>query len=343
MTELLVEIMEQPEALHRMLDTIGPSLEALRPWADKLRQGMLKRVVMTGMGSSSHAVFPAQIFLVEHGIEAVPVEASELLYYYLPLLDEHTLLAIISQSGRSVEVQRLIERIGGKSPILGITNDQQSVLAQNSQALLYINAGIERTVSTKKYTVTLGVLHLMARVLSGTPIDLAITGVRRAADAIGRMLPAWERQMDDVAARLDDARFLVFLGRGPSRASAMTAALITKETAKIPTEGMIGGQFRHGPIEVIAPGVVTVIFAGPSRTRELDLALAADLAQREGQVLVLGANVPGALNVDVPDVDEWTAPIAEIVPIQLLAARLAARRGIEPGKFRFIQKVTVTE
>ncbi len=123
----------------------------------------------------------------------------------------------------------------------------------------------------------------------------------------------------------------------------MTAALITKETAKLPTEGMIGGQFRHGPIEVVSPGVVTVIFAGPSRTRELDLALAADLAGREGQVLVLGANVPGALGVDVPDVDEWTAPVAEIVPIQLLAAGLAKRRGVEPGTFRFIQKVTVTE
>ncbi len=345
MTGLLNDIREQPAALHRMLDTIGPSLDRLRPWSEKLRDGTLKRVVMTGMGGSSYAVYPAQIYLIAHGIQAMPVETAELLHYYPSLLDEQTLLITISQSGRSVEIQRLVERVGGKIPMIGVTNDLESPLAHGSQDTLYLNAGVEVAVSIRTYTCTVALLHLLARALSGMPTDSAVSDLRRVAATLADRLPTWEQQIDDVASQLDDNRFLVFLGRGPSRASALTGALISKETAKIPTEGMIGGQFRHGPIEVVSPGVAVVIFAPPSRTRDLDLALAADLAARGAYVLLVGASqpLPGVVSLDVPRVDEWTAPLAEIVPIQLLATRLAVRRGIEPGKFRFIQKVTTTE
>jgi glutamine---fructose-6-phosphate transaminase (isomerizing) len=350
MTSLLNEIQEQPEALRRTVDAVGASLDLLRPWTERLQEGKIKRVVMTGMGSSCFAIYPALTYLVEHGIQAIGIETSELLYYYLPLLDEQTLLVIISQSGRSVEVVRLIEQFAGRVSIVGVTNDLASPLARGSSLALYLNAGTELTVSTKSYTCTLAALHLAARALCGMPTEPAAAELVQVADGIGRMMPAWDRQMDAVAAQLaphpDDIRFVVYLGRGPSRASAMTSALITKETAKLPTEGMVGGQFRHGPIEVLSPGVMTVIFAGPGRTRDLDLALAADLAEREGRVMVVGSvdqARPGTFVVDVPSVNEWTAPVAEIVPIQFLAAKLAQRRGVELGKFRFIQKVTTTE
>jgi glutamine---fructose-6-phosphate transaminase (isomerizing) len=339
------DIHEQPTALRRMVNTAGPGLNALRPYAEKLRNGAFKRVVMTGMGGSAFAIYPAQIYLIERGIQTMPVEASELLHYESSLLDPQTLLIMISQSGRSVEVQRLVERTAGKLPVIAVTNDLSSPLAVGSEVTLNVNAGVELSVSTKTYSCTVAMLHLLARALSGAPIDAALDDVRRVADTIERMMPTWERQVDDLAGQLDANRFIVFLGRGPSRASALTSALITKETAKMPTEGMIGGQFRHGPIEVVSPGVAIVIFAGPSRTRTLDLALAADLAVRDGRVVLVGADqdVLGVLSIETPDVDEWTAPIAEIVPIQVLAARLAERRGIEPGKFRYIQKVTATE
>jgi glucosamine--fructose-6-phosphate aminotransferase (isomerizing) len=123
----------------------------------------------------------------------------------------------------------------------------------------------------------------------------------------------------------------------------MTAALITKETAKIPTEGMVGGQFRHGPMEVIAPPVTTVIFASSGRTRDLNVNLARDLAGREGPVVMIGMSVPGALHIAVPSTDEWLTPILEIVPIQMIAAELAAQRGLQVGHFRYGQKVTTTE
>src|SRR5947207_2210058 len=98
MTTLLKEIHDQPEALRRTVETVGASVDLLRPWAERLQEGKIRRVVMTGMGSSCFAVYPALAYLVEHGIQAIGIETSELLHYYLPLLDEQTLLVMISQS-----------------------------------------------------------------------------------------------------------------------------------------------------------------------------------------------------------------------------------------------------
>jgi glucosamine--fructose-6-phosphate aminotransferase (isomerizing) len=343
---LLDEINEQPDALHRTLDNIGSDLEAVTRWITRPPLDKIRRVVLTGMGSSFYAVYPALIYLVERGMVAVGMETAELLHHYMPLLDDHTLLIAISQSGFSVEMMRLIDEVGTRVPVFGITNTSTSPLAQQSDITFFLNAGAEETVTTKTYTCTLAALHMLARALTGMPLETTTSALRRTADAIGTALPGWRDQAGELAAQLKASHFLTFLGRGPSRASAMTGALVTKETAKIPTEGMIGGQFRHGPIEVISPETTTIIFTGISRTRHLDLSLAAALARLEGKVVSVGNSdqqVQDTLTVNVPASDEWRNPIAEIVPIQLLAARLAEQRGLEIGKFKYGGKITTTE
>ncbi len=347
MTGFATEIYEQPDALHRLLNSF--SVDALYPLAQKLQAETLKRVVFTGMGSSYHASAPAVLILQEHGIEARAVEASELLYY--GKLDAQTLLIAISQSGRSVEVVKLIESLNQRDetiPIIGITNDPESTLALHSDTLLLLQAGVELTVSTKTYTNTLALLDLVARGLSGEPTQPALENLRTAADLIREALPGWAQQANEIAVRLADSRFVVFLGRGPSRASAMTAALITKESTKLPTEGMVGGQFRHGPLEVISPELATFIFAQPGRAAALNLTLARDLTQMPGHVCVIGGAeaVPGAMQIAVPKhaaLNEWIAPILDIIPIQLIAARLAEQRGFDTNRFVRGSKVTTHE
>ncbi len=346
MSSFADEIWEQPEALHRAVDASGPALKALSPLAARLRQGDLKRVVLTGMGSSFYAVYPTLGYLIEHGVTAIAFESSELLHYYTPLLDARTLLVAISQSGTSVEVCKLVEGLSRQTPVVGVTNDLSSPLARRSDAVLELRAGHEVTVSSKTYTCTLAVLHLMARALAGGDLEAAVAELRCVADAINEMLPTWQRQADEMVAWLEKARFLTFLGRGPSHASAMTAALIVKETAKFPTEGLSGGQFRHGPIEVTSSELGVFIFAGPGRTRDLSLRLAEELAEKGARVAVIGDAghaVKGALTVGAPAGDEWTVPVGEIVPIQLFAAQLAAHRGLEVGKFFYGGKVTTHE
>src|SRR5579859_2889766 len=106
MSGLLDEIYEQPAALHRLLDAAPESVPGLAAWAQKLKQQQIRRVVFTGMGSSFYATYPAVIYLLQQGIDAQALEASELYYDYRPLLDQSTLVVAISQSGRSVETRK---------------------------------------------------------------------------------------------------------------------------------------------------------------------------------------------------------------------------------------------
>src|SRR5215831_14924117 len=148
MSGLLDEIYEQPEALHRLIDHAPKMVADVAQWAKKLKQQQIRRVVFTGMGSSFYVTYPAVIYLLQHGIEAQAVEASELFYDYRPLLDATTLLVAISQSGRSVETRKLMEEVAGKVLIIGVTNDPDSPIARLSNTQVFIHAGQESTVSS---------------------------------------------------------------------------------------------------------------------------------------------------------------------------------------------------
>jgi glucosamine--fructose-6-phosphate aminotransferase (isomerizing) len=338
------DIQAQPAVLRAALDSMQQQVAALAPYAARLREGAFSDVILTGMGGSFGVLFPALLTLIGRGVRATAVETSELLLDYAPLLTPTTLVIAISQSGRSAETVRLLERRDQVGAILGVTNTLGSPLAEQATETLFIEAGAENAVSTKTYTCTLAALHLLAAALTDPDaLTGAAAAVRHTVNEIDTMLPAWDEVAQRMVAHLDPPRFLVFLGRGAARASALAGALVVKETAKVPTEGMLGGQFRHGPLEVLAPGVGVVIFTGQGRARELNLALAADLIGRGGRVVCVGDAVPGALHVPVSAAEERLLPLAEIVPIQWFAACLAMARGIEPGAFVHSAKVTTTE
>jgi glucosamine--fructose-6-phosphate aminotransferase (isomerizing) len=349
MAGLQTEVFEQPDALRGTVEALPVQLRALAPYVEQITRGVIRHVVFTGMGSSYTATFPAILTLAEHNIAASAIESSEFLYYHRGILETQTLIVAVSQSGRSVEIVKLLDEIGGQTPVIGVTNDPESPLATRSNVALVFQAGTELTVSSKTYTCTLATLDLLTHALVSDALDPTVAHIKEVADIIQAGLPAWAKWAEATVHELRACQSLVFLGRGPSRASAATAALITKETAKLPTEGMGSGQFRHGPMEIITQNVAEILFAGPGRTHDLSLTLAADIAKRGGRAVVIGASpdevpdVPASFVLPLTSPDEWLTPIAEIVPIQLLAAQLAIARGYEVGKFIFGSKVTVTE
>jgi glucosamine--fructose-6-phosphate aminotransferase (isomerizing) len=346
---MIDDIRAQPAVLRQAIPDLQRQLEAFTPWAGRLRSGEIDQVVLTGMGGSFATVFPLQLALIAHGVRAWAVESSELLYDYAPLLTRRTLVVAISQSGRSAEIVRLVDAPDRAAAILGVTNTPGSPLAERANAALFIRAGEESAVSTKTYTCTLAGLHLLSAALAGGSVSEAADQALMAVEALAARMPGWEQGVREIVGRIEPARFMVFLGRGQARASALAAALAVKETAKVPTEGMLGGQFRHGPLEVMSPGVVIVIFLGRGPARALNLALAADLVARGGQVVCVGKAedaLSGALHIPLglPDaVDERLSPLCEIVPMQWLAAHLAMARGIVPGAFVHSTKVTTVE
>ena len=138
-------------------------------------------------------------------------------------------------------------------------------------------------------------------------------------------------------------RTLVLLGRGSSLAAARAGALAIKETARVPAEGMSGGAFRHGPLELADDGLTAVILAGDGTDLELNRRLAADIECCGAQVAWIGSEAgTGSLFPLPSQVPPAARPIAEILPLQLLSLALAERAGLEPRQVRDVCTVTRT-
>lgn len=347
MTNFYDDIREQPQAIRRTIKAFESSLTVLQPYAEQLRNGTLQRVILTGMGGSFAASTLCQLMLIKAGITALVVETAELIYDYQAFFTPKTLIIAVSQSGQSVEIVRLLDIVDwlkDRPTVIGITNTEQSSLGQRSTSALLLQAGEEQSVSSKTYTCTLAAIYAVGTLLTGAPLKPCFESLNRTADTIENNLSGWSQRAQEIAAQIGKSvQAMVYLGRSASRASALAGALLTRETAKLPAEGMVGGQFRHGPLEIIAPEVAIGMFMGSGHVRELNTTLLSDLETRNANVIPIGNEVSGPLSIEVPVLDDWLMPLVEIVPVQLLAGELATARGIVPGEFRHGTKVTTVE
>src|ERR1700754_499779 len=260
-----------------------------------------ERIILTGMGSSHYAALPSWRRLVAAGQPAWWIDSGQLLDSP-QLITDDTLLIATSQSGASGEIVallKLLDQISVSCTIIGLTNDVESPLATDADCTLQLRSGPEATVSTKSYLNTLAAQNLVSSLL----LNADSNEIGDTVELVEHLkLPAI---MSQVAAEFVDARDprLVFVGYQDHAATAMYAGLITKEAAKIPAEGYIGGEFRHGPVELAGPGLTAVVFGGHNGTENTSLIrLTRDLFASGSTVLVVGgAGVPGASDIDVPD------------------------------------------
>jgi glucosamine--fructose-6-phosphate aminotransferase (isomerizing) len=259
-------------------------------------------------------------------------------------------LVIVSQSGRSAEVVRLLDAFEDRAErpvVLSITNGLANPLAERADLRLDTRAGTEQGPSTMTFAASLVQLAAVAGALSGRsdvdPVGRARTAGRQASDAVETVL-----EDETLAARIADVAdhdTLVVLARGPARAAAEMGALTLKECG-VTAESYETAAFRHGPFELAGPALGAIVVATEPETLALDLGLAADLVEAGASVVVLSSrgDVPdGALGVRIPSVDRLLSSAVSIVPIQLLAWRLANARGRVPGAYTRASKVTTHE
>ncbi|MBE0689119.1 MAG: SIS domain-containing protein, partial [Anaerolineae bacterium] len=209
MTGFLTEIDEQPAALRATLAALKPQMEALGDWQHRLWDGSLRRVILSGMGASYNATIPAQLHLIQHGIDARSIEASELLHYQLPIVTDDTLVILVSQSGRSVEIVKLLDALDKKTPVIGLTNNDDNPLAKQSAVHLQIQAGSEATVSSKTYTCSLAAMHLLVRTLTGEQTGSSFERLYALADAMEAALDGWKQQAEQIVAQIAGSQTIV--------------------------------------------------------------------------------------------------------------------------------------
>lgn len=337
----LQDILQQPQALTQSLAGFEAD-EELRRFARRMANGEYQRIVLTGMGSSLFALYPLHLALTNRGLPSLVVETAELIHYLDAVLDQRTLVVMVSQSGQSAEIVRLLDVTQKRAPVIGITNSPDSPLALRSQAQVLIRAGVESTVSCKTYVSSLLALEWLRAMVMDEDLSATRSHLGECIPAVESYVAEWRQHIADLAGLLDGVKHIFVTGRGPSVSPALTGGLIIKESTRFAAEGMSCAAFRHGPFEVLAPHVLVVIFAGDVRSRALNLGLARDVEEAGGKSVVVDVDAPLPV-FRIPELPEAIRPVLEILPVQMITLALAAQSGREAGRFERATKITAVE
>ena len=341
-SRMRVEIAEQPDALRRTLDSLLPQAGALEALGRETRQ-----VLFIARGSSDNAAVYGQYLCSVRAGRLASLASPSLATVYGADLDLHGVLAVgVSQSGATEEIVttlRWARRCGART--VAVTNVAGSPLTEAADVALITQAGRELAVpATKTYTTQLAALAVLALSLGragGGPAgqDGPGTGLEEL-----REVPAAEA----LAGRLTDADTLVVSGRGFAYSTALELSLKLKETCYVTAVGLSYADLVHGPIAILDPGTPALLVAaadGPMLPEMTGLArrIAATGADVYGigggreLAAVCRSTLPG------PALPEHLAPLALVVPGQLLVEALARAKGLDPDAPRGLDKVTQTD
>ncbi len=355
------EIFEQPRAL---IDTfrgrINPEegevvLEELSLTPEELKD--IHKIFLVACGTSFHAAMVGK-FLLE-GLCRLPVEVdlgSEFRYRQ-PLVDAHTLLIPISQSGETADTRAGLQagkELGARS--LAIVNAVGSSIAREADSVFYTHAGPEIGVaSTKAFTTQLVALYLIALYLARRLGRLNRAEVRQRLSQLLK-LPTWvqetldlDGEIRELARRYMTAQNFLYLGRGLHYPIALEGALKLKEISYIHAEGYAAGEMKHGPIALIDEKMPVVVLATRSPVLEKVQGNIEEVAARGGRIIALTERDNHQVKdrvesvIPVPQVPLDLSPIVLVTPLQLLAYHIADLRGTDVDQPRNLAKSVTVE
>ncbi|PYE55379.1 glutamine--fructose-6-phosphate transaminase (isomerizing) [Deinococcus yavapaiensis] len=358
-TYMLKEIHEQPQALTntlmgRLHDETGEvDLDiALDP-------ACFERIQIVACGTAFYAGLVGE-YLIEQ-LARVPVEvdvASEY-RYRAPIVDEKTLVIVVSQSGETIdtlEALREAKKFGAKT--LGVINAKGSSMTREVDDVLYIHAGPEIGVaSTKAYTSMVGAMLLLALWLGRARGTLnaekgaeLLHGARELPRLVEEALsPERLANIERIAEKYKDARDYLFLGRGVNAPTAFEGALKLKEISYIHAEAYAAGEMKHGPIALIDENLPVVVVATKSFLLEKTVSNIQEVRARKGRVIALvsDGDTEASRHADdvifVPQADEYVSPVVNVVALQLLSYYTATLLGKDVDKPRNLAKSVTVE
>jgi glucosamine--fructose-6-phosphate aminotransferase (isomerizing) len=259
-------------------------------------------------------------------------------------IKKDTLLVLISQSGESVEIVKLISRLPEDIFVVGVTNDPQSSLGRRAQITVVLNVEEEESVTTRTYLSSIMAVGLIGKSLIKDLNHEDIHDLSTAADSLKNLTDQWEGIKAKLMDFIPNPSYLCLIGRGDALTTARAGALFVREVSKFPALDFDSGEFRHGPFEMVDENFAGFIFAQDSHTWDLDLFLAKDVASRGGKIVFVTdketEESENFLPLLIDKIDPLLSPVLQIVPVQLYADQLARDRGFEPGKFRWNTKIT---
>ena len=270
-----------------------------------------------------------------------PIISSELPFSLNNIESNSTFIAI-SQSGESADVLYAI-KIAKESnaKILSIINHHNSSLSQESDITLGINCGPEIGVAaTKSFTSQLSVLYKITNELCDNCLDI---DWQKVSDSIANILQD-HSEIKNIAKQLIDISDIYVLGRGIHFPIAKEAALKLKELTYIHAEGIPGGELKHGPLALMDSNVYVIIINPTDSTYSDTLNSANEIKARGAKIIGISNKKNDVYDywIKIPDIDEASYPLIEIVSIQLLSYYAALEKNTDPDYPRNLAKsVTV--
>ncbi len=354
------EIHEQPTAVADTLrDRVLPDgtlvLDEVRITNDEL--AAIDNVFVVACGSSFHAGLMAKYAIERWARLPVQVDIASEFRYRDPVLDSHTLVIGVSQSGETVDTfQAIVEakRLGAK--VLVISNVVDSSMAREADAVLYTRAGPEIGVAaTKTHVAQITALEILALYLAQARETLSPTEARDLLSAMGALpgkvadAVARAGAVHTVAEAYRDASAFIFLGRHVGYPVALEGALKLKEISYLRAEGFPAGELKHGPIALIEPGTVVVGVATRTPVWEKMISNVAEVKSRGASVILVAddGDDETARHADavlwVPATEPLFSPLVDVVPLQQFAHSMARLHGLDVDRPRNLAKTVTVE
>lgn len=351
------EINEQPGALANALrgrvDMEGVHLAEL----DALDLERVERIHVVACGTSYHAALAGKLAFEQWARLPVNAEIASEYRYASPIIDDRTLLVLITQSGETADTLagfRLGKQQGAQT--LALTNVVGSSITRGADASLYLNVGPEiGVVASKTFTAQVALLEVVALELAtrrGALPEGAAREIRanflRLPDLMQATLGA-DFQTQKLAQVLTHHRSAFFLGRGYGYVAALEGALKLKEVSYLHAEGYAAGELKHGPIAMLDPEIPVIAVATASSTLDKVISNMQEVRARRAPVIAIATDGDTAIEqhadhvIYIPHAPEYFAPLLAMPPLQLLAYHVAIARGCDVDQPRNLAKSVTVE
>jgi glucosamine--fructose-6-phosphate aminotransferase (isomerizing) len=358
-TFMLKEIYEQPDAVR---ETLGErarrgrlELEELGLDDDELRN--LRRIVILACGTAYHAGVVGRYVIEEWA--RIPVEpdiASEWRYRN-PVVGKDTLVIGISQSGETIDTiaaMQLAREKGART--LAITNMMGSQITREVDSVLYTRCGIEIGVAASKtFTAQVALLDLLALKLAQVretipPDELAfiVDELHSLPEKMAAFLDG-HHPIEEIAQRYYDKPFFLYLGRHIGLPVCLEGALKLKEIAYVPTEAYSAGEMKHGPIALLDQDTPVVCVATDSHVYDKIVSNIQETRARGAHVIAIATDGNEDIQhhaddvIYVPRTPAFLQAVLAVLPLQLLAYRIARLRGLNVDQPRNLAKTVTVE
>jgi glucosamine--fructose-6-phosphate aminotransferase (isomerizing) len=358
-TFMLKEIHEQADAVAETIAdrTVRPDGVDL-PEIDDAVLRDARRIVIVACGTSYHAGLIGRYALEEWARIPVEMDIASEYRYRNPVVGPGDLVIGMTQSGETADTlaaMRIARERG--ATVLAITNIVGSQATRDADAVLLIRAGLEVSVAaTKTFVAQVSAMYLLALRLAelrGTlPVERRrelVAGLKRLPHAITELTEGSTEAVDRVAQRVYESEFFLYLGRHVGLAVCLEGALKLKEISYIATDAYAAGEMKHGPIALLGEGTPVVVVATDSPVLEKVISNLQEVKARGADVIAIATDgdprvTPHATEtLSVPPTDWMLQPILAVIPLQLLAYRIARLRGLNVDQPRNLAKTVTVE